>query len=61
MQTLLAANPNIEGIWTWTQDGGPWRAGPMILYLKAGFWQLSELNTQVAARSRATPKPTSGR
>ena len=21
----------IEGIWTWTQDGGPWRAGPMSL------------------------------
>lgn len=49
LQTLLAANPHIEGVWTWTQDGGPWRAGPMILYLKAGFWQLSELNTMVAA------------
>ncbi len=48
MQQLLAANPKIEGIWTWTQDGGPWRAGPMTLYLKAGFWQLYELNTQVS-------------
>src|SRR5690606_39054584 len=38
LQALLAANPHIEGVWTWTQDGGPWRAGPMILYLKAGFW-----------------------
>ncbi|WP_439591708.1 hypothetical protein [Microbacterium sp.] len=55
MQTLLAANPNIEGVWTWTQDGGPWRAGPMILYLKAGFWQLSELNTQLAAAIARDP------
>ncbi len=49
LQTLLAQNPHIEGVWTWTQDGGPWRAGPMSLYLKAGFWQFAELNTQVAA------------
>ena len=49
LQRLLAANDRIEGIWTWTQDGGPWRAGPMTLYLKAGFWQLYELNTMLAA------------
>ncbi|QEO15227.1 hypothetical protein FLP10_12940 [Agromyces intestinalis] len=45
---LLAANPNIEGVWTWTQDGGPWRAGPMTLHLKAGFWQLADLNTRLS-------------
>ncbi|MFL6177242.1 MAG: hypothetical protein ACJ715_11375 [Ornithinibacter sp.] len=45
LQRLLAANPHIEGVWVWTQDGGPWRAGPMTLYLKTGFWQLYELNT----------------
>jgi len=45
-----AANPKVEGIWTWTQDGGPWRAGPMSLELKTGFWQLYELNTYAAAR-----------
>ncbi len=55
MQKLLAANPHIEGIWTWTQDGGPWRAGPMTLYLKAGFWQLYELNTQLAASLARDP------
>ncbi|WP_133546012.1 hypothetical protein [Microbacterium sp. BK668] len=55
LQTLLAANPNIEGIWTWTQDGGPWRAGPMSLYLKSGFWQLYELNTQTAAALARDP------
>ena len=56
LQKLLAANPNIEGIWTWTQDGGPWRAGPMTLYLKAGFWQLYELNTVVASALARDPE-----
>lgn len=55
IQELLAANPKIEGIWTWTQDGGPWRAGPMTLYLKAGFWQLYELDTQIAASLARNP------
>lgn len=48
LQRFLAANDNIEGVWVWTQDGGPWRAGPMILELTSGFWQLSELNTELA-------------
>ena len=39
----------------WTQDGGPWRAGPMSLYLKSGFWQLYELNTQLAAALAQDP------
>ncbi|MDG4822791.1 hypothetical protein O7635_13125 [Asanoa sp. WMMD1127] len=50
LRTFLAANPNVEGIWTWTQDGGPLRAGPMSLYLRDGFWQLYDLNTYAAAR-----------
>jgi hypothetical protein len=52
---LLAANQNIEGIWTWTQDGGPWRAGPLSLELKAGFWHLAELNTELAVRLARDP------
>lgn len=55
LQQLLAANDRIEGVWVWTQDGGPWRAGPMTLYLKAGFWQLYELNTQVASALARDP------
>ena len=55
LQQLLAANDRLEGVWVWTQDGGPWRAGPMSLYLKAGFWQLYELNTQVAASLARDP------
>ena len=61
LQTLLAENPNIEGVWTWTQDGGPWRAGPMSLYLKTGFWQLYELNTQAAAALARDPETDIGR
>jgi hypothetical protein len=55
LQQLLAENDRIEGVWVWTQDGGPWRAGPMSLYLKSGFWQLYELNTQLAAALAQDP------
>ncbi|GAB3069812.1 hypothetical protein GCM10027053_37580 [Intrasporangium mesophilum] len=55
IQRFVAANPRVEGIWTWTQDGGPWRAGPMTLELKAGFWQLYELNTVLAVRLARDP------
>ncbi|HET6968459.1 MAG TPA: hypothetical protein VFI44_09290 [Ornithinibacter sp.] len=55
LQRLLAANPRIEGVWVWTQDGGPWRAGPMTLYLKTGFWQLYELNTALAGSLARDP------
>ena len=55
LQRLLAANPRIEGVWVWTQDGGPWRAGPMTLYLKSGFWQLYELNTWLAGSLARDP------
>lgn len=52
---FIAANPDVEGIWTWTQDGGPWRAGPLTLELKRGFWQLYELNTELAVRLARDP------
>ncbi|GAA5147662.1 hypothetical protein GCM10025768_08190 [Microbacterium pseudoresistens] len=55
LQKLLAGNDRIEGIWAWAQDGGPWRAGPMILYGKAGFWQLADLNAQLAVRLARDP------
>ena len=55
LNDLLETNPNIEGVWTWTQDGGPWRAGPMTLYLKHGFWQLYELNVQLAGALARDP------
>jgi len=55
LQRFIATNPDLEGIWTWTQDGGPWRAGPLSLELKAGFWQLYELNTELAVRLARDP------
>lgn len=50
LQRFLAANPKVEGVWLWTQDGGPWRAGPMTLYLKTGFWQLYDLSAYAMGR-----------
>ncbi len=55
LQQLLAANPNIEGVWGWTQDGGPWRAGPMNLYLKSGFWYFADLNAMHTAALAQNP------
>jgi hypothetical protein len=50
LQRFLAANPRVEGVWAWTQDGGPLRAGPMTLLLRSGFWQLYDLNSYALAR-----------
>ncbi|MFN8184730.1 MAG: hypothetical protein U0R23_09940 [Candidatus Nanopelagicales bacterium] len=50
LQDFEPKNPNIEGVWVWTQDGGPWRAGPMSLYLKSGFWQLYDLDVYATGR-----------
>ncbi len=50
LQTFLAENPNIVGVWDWTQDGGPLRAGPMTLYLRDGFWQMWDLDVYLTAR-----------
>ena len=55
LRRFLAANPHVEGVWTWTQDGGPWRAGPRSLLLTTGFWQLYDLNTEVAGRLARDP------
>jgi hypothetical protein len=50
LRRFLAANPHVEGVWTWTQGGGPLLAGPRTLALRSGFWQLYDLNTYVTAR-----------
>lgn len=55
LQRFLAANPHVEGVWTWTQDGGPWRTGPMSLLLTSGFWQLYDLNSAVTAQLARDP------
>lgn len=53
-------NPHVEGVWAWAQDGGPWKAGPMSLYRKTGFWQLYDLNTYAAARLATDPQTDPG-
>lgn len=49
LEAFLADNPRIDGLWTWTQDGGPWRAGPMSLYLREGNWGLYDLDVAATA------------
>ena len=55
LHRFLAANPRVEGVWNWTQEGGPLHAGPMNLYLRTGFWQLADLNTYLTARLAWNP------
>lgn len=60
LRRFLAANPHVEGVWTWTQGGGPLRAGPRTLYLREGFWQLYDLNVYSAARLAWDPEADPG-
>ena len=36
-QAFIEGNPYFEGVWVWTQYGGPLRAGPLIIYPFHGF------------------------
>jgi hypothetical protein len=53
---LLQHNPHIDGIWVWTQDGGPLRAGPMSLYPFHGFWLFIDANVYTTARLAWNPQ-----
>lgn len=55
LRTLLAANPRVEGVWTWSQMGGPLQAGPRTLWLRTGFWQMFDVNVYTTARLAADP------
>ena len=55
LRRFLAANPHVEGVWTWTQDGGPWRAGPRSLLLTTGFWQLYDSTPRSPVRLARDP------
>jgi len=50
LRDLRHENPNIQGIWLWTQNGGPLRAGPLALYPFHGFWNLIDANVYATAR-----------
>jgi hypothetical protein len=60
LKTFLVANPNIIGVWEWTQDGGPLLAGPMTLYLRTGFWQLWDLDVYLTSRLAWDPDADTG-
>ncbi len=48
-------NPNVVGIYNWTQAGGPQRAGPMSLYLRHGFWTWIDANVYATSRLGLQP------
>lgn len=50
LQELSAQNPEIAGVWVWTQGGGPQRAGPWSLYPFNGFWQTYDDNVYATAQ-----------
>jgi hypothetical protein len=55
LQELRAANPQIDGVWAWNQNGGPQQAGPMSLYPFYGFWQAIDANSFVTSRAAWEP------
>ena len=59
LQRFVAANPHVEGIWTWTQDGGPWRAGPDVAAADHAASGSSTTSTPTSPPgSPAIPTPT---
>jgi hypothetical protein len=50
LRQVREGNPHVEGIWLWTQEGGPLRAGPMSLYPFHGFWHLVDADVYAAGR-----------
>ena len=55
LQTFLQRNPNMEGVWVWTQNGGPLRAGPLIIYPFYGFNVINEVNVYATSRLMMDP------
>jgi len=49
-------NKNFDGVWLWTQEGGPLRAGPLSIYPLHGFNTVTDLN--VYAMSRLVNNPS---
>ncbi len=41
---FASTNTNFDGVWLWTQEGGPLRAGPMSIYPFHGFNLMTDLN-----------------
>jgi hypothetical protein len=56
LSELRKRNPAIDGIWLWTQRGGPLHAGPLSLYPLHGFWILVDANVYTTARLAWDPE-----
>ncbi len=56
LRELTDSNPSIEGVWLWTQSGGPPRAGPLMLYPFRGFWHGVDLNVYATLRLSWNPQ-----
>jgi hypothetical protein len=52
---FIKRNPNIAGVWVWTQAGGPIRQGPMMIYPFAGHWLWTDANVFASAMIAAHP------
>ncbi len=55
LQTFAEKNPLVEGAWVWTQNGGPLRAGPLIIYPFYGFNVINEVNVYATSRLLSDP------
>jgi len=54
-------NENFDGVWLWTQEGGPLRAGPMSIYPFYGFNTMTDLNVYAVGRLMNNPAADIGK
>jgi hypothetical protein len=55
LTSFLQSNPNIEGVWVWTQSGGPLRHGPLMIYPFDGLWLWTDANVYATAKVLQDP------
>ncbi|MFC5381872.1 hypothetical protein [Aquipuribacter nitratireducens] len=56
LRQVAAADAGLDGVWVWTQGGGPQRAGPMSLYLTTGWWEPYDLQVWTSAQLAWDPQ-----
>jgi hypothetical protein len=52
---LNRRNPRIQGMWLWSQEGGPLRAGPLSTYPFYGFNSITDANVYALAQLAQNP------
>lgn len=55
LRGFMERNPNVVGVWVWTQAGGPIRQGPMMIYPFHGHWLWTDANVYATAMIAAHP------